>query len=182
MHRELVDRRRWISEDRFLHALNYCMVLPGPEAQQLATYVGWLMNGARGGAMAGVLFIVPGFIVMIALSIACALYGQVTWVSGLLAGLQAAVAALVLEAMIRVGRRSLHSPFLRFVAAGAFVAISAFLVPFPVVIVAAAALGWVVGRRRAEWIPAAMHRSTGDSAESGPHLLPDDDHDRCIRV
>ena len=110
MHRELVERRRWLSEERFLHALNYCMVLPGPEAQQLATYVGWLMNGVRGGAIAGTLFIIPGFVVMMALSIAYALYGEVTWVAGLLAGLQAAVVALVVEAMIRVGRRSLHSP------------------------------------------------------------------------
>ncbi len=97
MHREVVDKRRWLSEARFLHALNYCMVLPGPEAQQLATYVGWLMHGVRGG-IAGALFVIPGFVVMMALSIVYAVYGQVGWVSGALFGLQAAVVAIVLQA------------------------------------------------------------------------------------
>ena len=175
MHRELVDRRRWLSEERFLHALNYCMVLPGPEAQQLATYVGWLMNGVRGGAVAGALFIIPGFVVMMALSIAYALYGEVTWVAGLLTGLQAAVVALVVEAMIRVGRRSLHSAFLRSVAVVAFIAISAFVVPFPLVIAGAALVGWLVGCVRADWIPTAGHRVTSGGAADGPYLLADDE-------
>ena len=116
MHRELVDKRRWLSEARFLHALNYCMVLPGPEAQQLATYVGWLMHGVRGGVIAGSLFVIPGFVVMMALSILYAVYGEVGWVAGALFGLQAAVVAIVVQAVIRVGRRTLHSPFLRAVA------------------------------------------------------------------
>lgn len=175
MHRELVDRQRWISEGRFLHALNYCMVLPGPEAQQLATYIGWLMNGVRGGVAAGVLFVIPGFVAMMALSVAYALYGQVTWVSGLLAGLQAAVVALVVEAMIRVGRRSLRSPFLRAVAATAFVLLSGFLVAFPFVIIGAAALGWFVGRVRSNWIPAAGMRAAGAPVDDRPYLLPDDE-------
>ena len=175
MHRELVERRRWLSEGRFLHALNYCMLLPGPEAQQLATYVGWLMNGVRGGVIAGVLFIVPGFIVMMALSIAYARYGEVTWVAGLLSGLQAAVVAIVVEAMIRVGRRTLHSPFLRIVAAAAFIALSAFLVPFPIVVIGAGVLGWLVGRARSEWIPSVGHGPETTVDDSGPHLLPDDE-------
>jgi chromate transporter len=175
MHRELVERRRWLSEGRFLHALNYCMVLPGPEAQQLATYVGWLMNGVRGGVIAGVLFIVPGFVVMMALSFAYARFGEVTWVAGLLSGLQAAVVAIVVEAMIRVGRRSLHSPFLRVVATAAFIALSAFLVPFPIVVIGAGVLGWLVGRARGDWIPVAGHRSATTVDDSGPHLLPDDE-------
>ncbi len=117
MHRELVERRRWISEQRFLHALNYCMVLPGPEAQQLATYVGWLMHGRRGGLIAGVLFILPGFLVMLALSLLYALYGSVDWVSGLLFGLQAAVVVLVAEAFVRISKRTLRSATLKILAA-----------------------------------------------------------------
>ena len=108
MHREVVDERGWISERRFLHALNFCMLLPGPEAQQLATYVGWLLNGIRGGLVAGLLFILPGAVVMLGLSVVYAVYGQVQWVAGLLFGLQAAVVAIVVQALIRVGRRTLR--------------------------------------------------------------------------
>src|SRR3954454_9026497 len=102
MHRELVERRRWVSERRFLHALNYCVLLPGPEAQQLATYVEWLMHGVPGGVAAGTLFVLPGFVTMLALSVVYAVFGDVTWVSGLLFGLQAAVVVLVVEALVRI--------------------------------------------------------------------------------
>src|SRR5689334_17923707 len=157
MHRELVERRRWLSERRFLHALNYCMVLPGPEAQQLATYVGWLMHGVPGGTVAGSLFVVPGFAAMMALSIAYALYGQVTWVSGLLFGLAAAVVAIVVEAVVRIGRRTLRSPALRAVAAASFLAIFLFGVLFPFIILAAGLLGWVLGRPRPGWFTGGAH-------------------------
>lgn len=147
MHREIVDEREWIGERRFLHALNYCMVLPGPEAQQLATYVGWLLNGVRGGVIAGTLFILPGAVVMLALSVLYAVYGDVGWVSGLLFGLQAAVVAIVVQALIRVARRTLRSRALRLIAVAAFVALFFFAVPFPLVILAAGLIGWWVGRR-----------------------------------
>ena len=174
MHREVVDERRWLSEGRFLHALNYCMVLPGPEAQQLATYVGWLMHGVRGGAIAGSLFVIPGFVVMMALSIVYAVYGDVGWVAGALFGLQAAVVAIVVQAVIRVGGRTLHSPFLRVVAALAFAALYFFGTPFPVVVIAAGLAGWLTGRARPTWMPDAGHRAAA-AGDDRPHLLPDDE-------
>lgn len=146
MHREVVDERGWLSERRFLHALNFCMLLPGPEAQQLATYIGWLLNGIRGGLVAGLLFIVPGAVFMLGLSVVYAVYGQVSWVAGLLFGLQAAVVAIVVQALVRVGRRTLHSARLVLLALASFVALFFFAVPFPVVIIVAGLLGWVLGR------------------------------------
>jgi chromate transport protein ChrA len=117
MHRELVERRRWVSERRFLHALNYCMILHGPEAQQLATYIGWLMHGTTGGVIAGVLFVLPGFFAMLILAATYALFGTVTWIAGLLFGLQAAVVAIVAEAVVRIGRRTLRTSALQLLAA-----------------------------------------------------------------
>jgi len=174
MHRELVERRRWISERRFLHALNYCMILPGPEAQQLATYVGWLMHGTRGGVIAGSLFIVPGFIAMLVLAVAYVLFGQVTWVQGLLFGLQAAVVAIVIEAVIRIGRRTLRSPALLVIAGLSFLCIALLKVPFPYLVIAAALAGWLIGRHRPGWFPLGRH---GDATAEGdtPALLPDDE-------
>lgn len=152
MHREVVDRRRWISDGRFVHALNYCLLLPGPEAQQLATYLGWLMHGVRGGLAAGALFILPGFVVMLALSAIYVVFGSVAWVSGLLFGLQAAVVALVLQAMVRIARRTLHGPALICIAIASFMALFLFALPFPLVIALAAAAGWLMGRARPLWI------------------------------
>ncbi len=146
MHRELIDQRRWVSERRFLHALNYCMVLPGPEAQQLATYIGWLMHGVRGGVTAGGLFILPGFIAMMALSIIYAVWGSVTAVSGLLAGLQAAVIIIVIQAFVRISRRTLTTLSLRLVAGLSFIAIFVFAVPFPIIIIVAGLLGYFMAR------------------------------------
>src|SRR6476620_9291384 len=123
MHRILVEEKRWISETRFLHAWNYCMLLPGPEAQQLATYVGWLMHKTRGGLIAGGLFIVPGIISIMALSIVYALWGKVGFVSAAFFGLKAAVLAIVVEAVIRIGKRSLKNGIMRILAAAAFIAI-----------------------------------------------------------
>ncbi|MCA1403631.1 chromate efflux transporter [Ensifer sp. IC3342] len=146
MHRELVEERRWISESRFLHALNYCMLLPGPEAQQLATYVGWLLHGTRGGVVAGTLFVIPGFFVILALSSAYALFQQMDWLVSLFYGMKAAVLAIVVEALVRLGRRALKTGFDRLVAALAFLALFAFALPFPLVVIAAGLIGYLVTR------------------------------------
>ncbi len=141
MHKELVDERKWIDEERFLHALNYCMLLPGPEAQQLATYIGWLMHKTRGGLVAGLLFVLPGFLSILALSILYAGFRELTVVAALFFGLKAAVLAVVVEAVLRIGRRALKSRLLVGVAAAAFTAIFFFDVPFPLVVLMAGALG-----------------------------------------
>jgi chromate transporter len=142
MHQELVERRRWISEPRFLHALNYCMLLPGPEAQQLATYIGWSLHGVRGGVAAGVLFVLPSLFILIALSWLYAVQGHHPVVMGVLDGLKPAVVAVVAAAALRIGRRVLRHGLLRLVAAAAFVALAVFNTPFPAVVAAAALFGW----------------------------------------
>lgn len=147
MHRAVVEEKRWLSEERFLHALNYCMLLPGPEAQQLATYIGWLTHGTRGGIISGLLFILPGFVVITILSSAYALWQETTWLAGLFFGLKAAVLAIVVEAVIRLSKKTLKSGFLCLVAATAFVALFLFGVPFPIVVVAAAFAGFLNARR-----------------------------------
>jgi chromate transporter len=146
MHRILVEEKRWISESRFLHALNYCMLLPGPEAQQLATYVGWLMHRTLGGIMAGGLFILPGIIAIMGLSWIYALYGKIGFVAALFFGLKAAVLAIVLEAVLRIGKRALRNPVLIGIAAAAFVAIFFLDAPFPLIILAAGLIGYAGGR------------------------------------
>ncbi len=146
MHRILVEEKRWIGEKRFLHALNYCMLLPGPEAQQLAVYIGWLLHRTAGGLVAGSLFVLPGFLSILALSLFYAAYGQVGWVSALFFGLKAAVLAIVLQAVVRVGRRALRGNAMVAIAAAAFVAIFALGVPFPLIILSAAIIGWVAGQ------------------------------------
>jgi chromate transporter len=146
MHRILVEEKRWVSESRFLHALNYCMLLPGPEAQQLATYIGWLMHRTRGGILAGGLFILPGVAALMALSIVYAEWGQVGYVAAAFFGLKAAVLAIVVEAVIRIGRRSLKGWALQALAAAAFMAIFFFAIPFPLIIVAAGVIGFFAAR------------------------------------
>ena len=146
-HRILVEEKRWIGENRFLHALNYCMMLPGPEAQQLAVYIGWLLHRTAGGLVAGTLFVLPGFLCILALSLFYAAYGQVGWVSALFFGLKAAVLAIVLQAVVRVGKRALRGNSMLVIAATAFLAIFAFGIPFPLIILSAAFVGWVAGRR-----------------------------------
>jgi len=141
MHRELVDEKRWISERRFLHALNYCMVLPGPEAQQLATYIGWLLHRKWGGIMAGVLFVVPSLLLLIALSWLYMAFGDVPAVAGFLAGVKPAVVAIVLQAAWRIGSRTLKHWVLWVIAALAFIAIFVFGVPFPAIVLGAAIIG-----------------------------------------
>jgi chromate transporter len=146
MHRIIVDEKRWISEERFLHALNYCMLLPGPEAQQLATYIGWLMHRTLGGIMAGTLFVIPGIIAIMALSYVYAGYGNVPVIVALFFGLKAAVLAIVLEAVFRIGKRALKNNVMRLLAAAAFIGIFFFNVPFPIIIFGAALIGFVGAR------------------------------------
>jgi chromate transporter len=145
MHRILVEEKRWIGEHRFLHALNYCMLLPGPEAQQLAVYIGWLLHKTRGGLVAGALFVLPGFLAIMALSWIYAAFGQVGIVAALFFGLKAAVLAVVLEAVVRIGRRALKNGVMVALAGAAFVAIFFFDVPFPVIILAAGIIGFFGG-------------------------------------
>ena len=147
MHRILVEELRWIGDERFLHALNYCMVLPGPEAQQLATYIGWLMHRTRGGIIAGGLFILPGAVAIMALSWVYVLYGHLGIINALFFGLKAAVLAVVLQAVIRIGRRALRNNAMRGLAAAAFVLIFFADVPFPVIILGAGLIGFVGARR-----------------------------------
>ncbi|HEX2582002.1 MAG TPA: chromate efflux transporter [Dongiaceae bacterium] len=149
MHRILVTEKKWIGDERFLHALSYCMLLPGPEAQQLATYIGWLMHGVRGGVIAGLLFVAPGLISIMALSWIYVLYGHVPLIDALFIGLKAAVLAIVIEAVLRVGKRALKNRAMIGVALLAFLALALVEVPFPVLIVAAALLGW--GGHRLGW-------------------------------
>ncbi len=146
MHRDLVERYRWISERRFLHALNYCMLLPGPEATQLATYIGWLLHGTRGGIAAGTLFVLPSLAILIALSWIYVRFGHVPAIAAVLYGVKPAVVAIVLAAAWRIGSRALHHLVLWAIAAGAFVALFTGYVPFPAVIFAAAAIGAIGGR------------------------------------
>ncbi|MEB8195006.1 chromate efflux transporter [Raoultella terrigena] len=146
MHQELVENRRWISEQRFLHALNYCMVLPGPEAQQLATYIGWLMHRTRGGIMAGALFVLPSLFVLIALSWIYIAWGHLPIVTGLFYGIKPAITAIVVQAAHRIGSRALRNSTQWAIAAAAFVAIFALKIPFPLIILAAALTGFIGGR------------------------------------
>ena len=143
MHRLIVEEKRWIDEARFLHALNYCMLLPGPEAQQLAVYIGWLLHRVTGGLIAGLLFIVPGALVMLALSILYVSLGHIAEVRGILFGIQAAVLAIVVDALARIGKKALKTPTARVVAAAAFIALFFFAAPFPLVVAGAAVLGFI---------------------------------------
>lgn len=163
MHEEIVVRRRWVGERRFLHALNYCMLLPGPEAQQLATYLGWLLRGPTGGLFAGSLFILPGFISIMVLSVLFAAYGDLTWVTGLFFGISAAVVAVVANAVLRIGRRVIKNPAMLSIAGSAFIAVFVFELPFPLIVATAALVG-LVGQR---WWPATFNLLQGhDESEA----------------
>jgi chromate transporter len=172
MHRELVEEKRWISDSRFLHALNYCMLLPGPEAQQLATYIGWLMHRTSGGVVAGVLFVLPSLFILIALSWVYVAFGNVPWVAGVLYGIKPAVAAIVLQAVHRIGSKTLKkptvAPVLWAIAAMSFIAIYVFHVPFPWIVASAALIGWLGSR----WVPAQFAGSGGHGAAKSVPLEP----------
>jgi chromate transporter len=159
MHRTLVEERGWIGPERFLHALNFCMLLPGPEAMQLATYVGWRLHGTPGGLAAGLLFVLPGALVVLALSIAYALYGQVPLVEAAFVGIKAAVLVIVIEALIRVARRALHRSYDWAIAAAAFIAIFVFAAPFPLIIGGAALAGYLLALVFPVPVPAPLDMS-----------------------
>ena len=172
MHDELVERRRWISNARFLHALNYCMLLPGPEAQQLAVYVGWLLHRVKGGIVAGLTFIIPAFFIMLGLSYVYAVHGDVEWVDALFYGLGAAVVGIVAAAVIRIGKKALRNGVLYLVAALAFVAIFFFHVPFPLIVLGAGLIGLLAGPGRPRHVldPDGARRETEPARRSGSRL------------
>lgn len=172
MHKELVEERGWIGERRFLHALNYCMLLPGPEAQQLATYIGWLTHRTAGGLLAGLLFIVPGALVMLGLSIAYVLLGTTPVAQGLFLGVKSAVLAIVIEAVLRVGRRALKGPPALALALAAFLALYVLDAPFPLVVLGAGLIGWLAPK---VFAPAADAAPEPDALD---HILADADHVR----
>ncbi|EPE3531295.1 MULTISPECIES: chromate efflux transporter [Pseudomonadota] len=172
MHRELVEQRRWISERRFLHALNFCMLLPGPEGQQLATYMGWLMHRTWGGIVAGVLFVLPSLFFLIALSWIYIAFGDTPLVSGLFYGIKPAITAVVVQAVHRIGSRALKNGLMWAIAAGAFVAIFAMNVPFPAIVAGAALIGYIGGRVTPDKFRAGgAHRAADKSY--GPALIDD---------
>ncbi|MDO9622416.1 MAG: chromate efflux transporter [Pseudomonas sp.] len=173
MHQELVEKRRWLSERRFLHALNYCMLLPGPEAQQLATYIGWLMHRTWGGVIAGVLFVLPSLFILIGLSWVYIAFGDVPLVAGIFYGIKPAVTAIVMQAAWRIGSRALKNNWLWGIAGASFVAIFALNVPFPLIVLGAALLGYIGGRL----LPAQFSIGGGHAATDtsfGPALIDDD--------
>ncbi len=172
MHRLLVDEKKWIGEGRFLHALNYCMLLPGPEAQQLATYIGWMMHRTPGALAAGLLFILPGFFVIVALSTVYMLFHQTAWLDTVFFGLKAAVLAIVVEALLRVARRALGTRLMVAVAALAFLALFLFQVPFPLVIAAAGLGGFLVARVRPDLLAPATPHGEPAAAEIVDALAP----------
>lgn len=173
MHQELVERRRWISEKRFLHALNYCMLLPGPEAQQLATYIGWLMHRSWGGVIAGALFVLPSLFILIGLSWVYIAFGEVPVVAGIFYGIKPAVTAIVVHAAHRIGSRALKNGWLWAMAAASFVAIFALNVPFPLIVLAAALIGYAGGRFAPDkFVIGGGHGAAKNSY--GPALIDDD--------
>ncbi len=189
MHRILVDEKNWISESRFLHALNYCMLLPGPEAQQLATYIGWLLHRTAGGIMAGGLFILPGIIAIMGLSYIYAAYGNVGFVEALFFGLKAAVLAIVIQAVVRVGKRALRNRIMIALAAIAFIGIFFFNVPFPIIIILAGVIGYLGAKSGRSEFAAVEHGGGGKKAAAVDSVLDDElpDHvrpsvSRALRV
>jgi chromate transporter len=167
MHKIFVEEKKWLSENRFLHALNYCMLLPGPEAQQLATYVGWLLHGTKGGLASGLLFILPGFTSLLALSIVYALFQQTTWLEALLFGIKAAVLALVLEAVQRISKRALKNRVMYLIAVLAFVAIFFFSVPFPLIIISAGLIGFIGGNLAPKTFQVIKGQADKDASDEG---------------
>ena len=164
MHSELVEKKQWISEPRFLHALNYCMLLPGPEAQQLAIYIGWLLHGTAGGIVAGSFFVIPAILILWMLSYIYVAFGQVFWISSVFYGLKGAVAAIVAAAVLRIGRRALRNEVMWLIAAGSFVAIYFFKAPFPFIILAAGAFGFAGGTL----LPAKFSAAAEPEADADP--------------
>jgi chromate transporter len=176
MHRVLVEEQRWISEERFLHALSYCMLLPGPEAQQLATYVGWLLHRTKGGLAAGILFVLPGFVTILVLSLLYAAYGNLPFVAAIFFGIKPAVLALVLEALLRISKRALKHRLHWWIAAAAFVAIFLLRIPFPLIVLGAAAIGLALQR----WVPGFVPENAAAESGAGASAVVDALLDREI--
>jgi chromate transporter len=174
MHRILVEEKRWVSEHRFLHALNYCMLLPGPEAQQLATYIGWLLHGVRGGLTAGLLFVLPGFVSILVLSILYAGFYEFTFVQGIFYGLKPAVVAVVVEAVLRIGKRSLKNRMMVTIAVLAFVGIFLLQVPFPAIVLSAAVIGYVGGKFWPNTFVVIKGRTAKSANADEQHAVSDD--------
>lgn len=175
MHRILVEEKRWVSENRFLHALNFCMLLPGPEAQQLAIYIGWLLHRTIGGLVAGVLFVVPGFVSILALSVLYAGYHDLSLVQGIFYGLKPAVVAVVIEAVLRIGKRSLKNRVMVLIAGVAFFAIFVFQVPFPLIVLTAGAIGYLGGRVWPETFVVIRGHATKNNGAGERHAISDDE-------
>ena len=174
LHQELVEKRRWISERRFLHALNYCMLLPGPEAQQLVTYIGWLMHRTWGGILAGSLFILPSLFILIGLSWVYLTFGQVPWIAAIFFGIKPAVTAIVLHAAVRIGKRTIHNQALRWIALGSFLAIFVLNLAFPLIVLCAAFIGIWGGKRYPEYFQQTNAHSQSKNEHYGTALI--DDH------
>jgi len=174
LHQELVEKRRWISERRFLHALNYCMLLPGPEAQQLVTYIGWLMHRSWGGILAGTLFVLPSLVILIALSWIYITYGQVPWIAAIFFGIKPAVVAIVLHAAVRIGKRTLHNQVLQWIALGSFLAIFILNLSFPIIVIITAAIGYWGGKRYPEYFQQSSSHGNTKDVRSGATII--DDH------
>jgi chromate transporter len=172
LHQELVEKRRWISERRFLHALNYCMLLPGPEAQQLVTYIGWLMHRTWGGILAGTLFILPSLFVLIGLSWIYLTFGQVPWIAAIFFGIKPAVTAIVLHAAMRIGKRTIHNLALKSIAICSFLAIFILNLSFPIIVLIAALIGYWGGKRYPQYFQQTGHHN--ETAKSHPPALIDD--------
>lgn len=174
LHQELVEKRRWISERRFLHALNYCMLLPGPEAQQLVTYIGWLMHRSWGGIIAGTLFVLPSLVILIALSWIYLTFGQVPWIAALFFGIKPAVVAIVLHAAVRIGKRTIHNQALKWIALSSFLAIFILNVSFPMIVIITAIIGYWGGKRYPEYFQQSS--SHGNTKDIGHETALIDDH------
>jgi chromate transporter len=174
LHQELVEKRRWISERRFLHALNYCMLLPGPEAQQLVTYIGWLMHRGWGGILAGTLFVLPSLFILIGLSWVYLTYGQVPWIAAIFFGIKPAVTAIVLHAAVRIGKRTIHNQALKWIALGSFLAIFILNVAFPIIVLIAAVIGYWGGKRYPGYFQQNSRHENKGGKELGDAII--DDH------
>ena len=174
LHQELVEKRRWISERRFLHALNYCMLLPGPEAQQLVTYIGWLMHRSWGGIIAGTLFVLPSLVILIALSWIYLNFGQVPWIAAIFFGIKPAVVAIVIHAAIRIGKRTLHNQALKWIALVSFLAIFILNLSFPIIVVITAAIGFWGGKRYPEYFQQTGAHGKSNDKHYGDAII--DDH------
>ncbi len=174
LHQELVEKRRWISERRFLHALNYCMLLPGPEAQQLVTYIGWLMHRGLGGILAGTLFVLPSLFILIALSWIYLTYGQVPWIAAIFFGIKPAVTAIVLQAAVRIGKRTIHNQALRWIALGSFLLIFVLNLAFPIIVVIAALIGVWGGKRYPEYFQQKNGHANSANVTHPPAIIDDD--------